>query len=81
MNDVVSHKFVILQCRIDKGGSPTRLSGIKVAESQRQHKSVPVNGGMNTSNLYSTGSLWSRRVDSKVHKLDGFPHGLMVLLL
>ena len=46
----------------------------------RGDTSVPVSGGINTSDLYSTGRLWSRRVDSKVHKLDGFPHGVMVLL-
>ena len=40
-----------------------------------------MSGGINTSDLYSTMSLWSRRVDSTVHKLDGFPHGVMFLLL
>ena len=43
--------------------------------------SVPVSGGINISNLYSTGNLWSWMVDSRVHELDGFPHGVMVLLL
>ena len=27
------------------------------------------------------GSLWSRRIDSKVHKLDGSPHGVVFQLL
>ena len=61
--------------------SPKKFSRNEVTECQRWHKSVPVSGGINTSNLYSTGSLWSRKVDSKIHKLDGFPHGVMVLLL
>ena len=37
--------------------------------------------GINSSNSYSTGNLWSRRVDSKVHELDDSPHGAMALLL
>ena len=37
-------------------------------------KSFPLNGGINTSNLYPIGNPWSKRLDSRVHKLDGFSH-------
>ena len=53
----------------------------RYSKSERRHKSVPVGNGINTSNSYSTANLWSRRVDSRVHELYGFPHGVMVLLL
>ena len=51
------------------------------SKSQRRHKSVPVSSGLNASNSCSTGNPWSKRVDSKLHKLDGFPHGVVILLL
>ena len=38
-------------------GSPKRLNRNEVSECQRRHKSVPVSGGINTSNLYSAGIL------------------------
>ena len=38
-------------------------------------------GVIYSSNLRSTGNLWSRRVDSKAHELDGSRHGVMKLLL
>ena len=91
-NDVVSHKCSpiaagerIISHRIRRNEIAECLNEIthrcRHSNSQRRHKSVPISGGINTSKLYSTGNLWSRRVDSRVHKLDGFPHGVMVLLL
>ena len=61
------------------------LSGItrrcRHSKSSRRHKSVPVSGGLNASNSCSTGNPWSKKVDSKVHKFDGFSHGVGILLL
>ena len=47
----------------------------------RWRKVVPVWGGLNLSNSYSTGNPWSKRIDSRGHKLDGFAHGVVMLLL
>ena len=38
-------------------------------------KVVPECGVLNSSNSYSTWNPWSKRIDARVHKLDGFPHG------
>ena len=44
-------------------------------------KVVPVCGVLNVSNPYSTGNPWPKKNRQGVHKLDYFPHGVMMLLL
>ena len=51
------------------------------SQSWRRLKEVPVCGGLNTSYSYSTGNPWSKRITQEVHKLDSFPHGVVMLLL
>ena len=94
-NDVVSPKCMVLvavgerhkglQKRLSRNDVTECLSRIicrcRHSKSKRRHKSVPVSGRITTSNLCSTGNPWSKRIDLRVHKLDGFPLGVMVLLL
>ena len=52
-----------------------------ISHRVRENEIAVCLSGINSSNSYSTGNLWSRRVDSKVHELDGSPHGVVILLI
>ena len=52
-----------------------------ISHRVRRNEIAECLSGINLCNLYSTGNLWSRKVDSKVHELDSSPHGVVILLL
>ena len=51
-----------------------------ISHRVRRNEIAKCLNGINSSNSYLTGNLWSRRVDSNVHKLNGSPHSVVILL-